>query len=104
MKTNCWEYMKCGQESPVGGTSGLSTCPTLRERSLDKIHGGCNAGRACWVITGTMCGGKIQGVFAEKYGKCVMCDFYKSVRSEEKDFRLPSNLIDIALESKSRVY
>ncbi len=103
VKTNCWEYMKCGQESAIDGSSGLSICPTLRERHLDGIHGGSNAGRACWVIAGTMCGGKTQGVFAEKFGRCVMCDFYKMVRSEEEDFRLPRQLIDIALSKVDMV-
>ncbi|MCK4911519.1 MAG: hypothetical protein KAR83_07740 [Thermodesulfovibrionales bacterium] len=100
MKKNCWEYMKCGQESALDGSTGLSICPALREESLDGIHGGRNAGRACWVIAGTMCGGKPQGVFAEKFGRCVMCDFYKKVRSEEADFRLPGQLIDIVLTKR----
>ncbi len=99
MKKNCWEFMKCGQECAVDGSSGLSICPALRESALDGMHGGKNAGRACWVVAGTMCGGKTQGVFAEKFGRCVMCDFYKLVRSEEADFRMPSQLIDIVLTS-----
>ncbi len=86
----------------MDGSSGLSICPTLREESLDGIHGGRNAGRACWVVAGTMCGGTKQGLFASKLGKCVMCDFYKMVRSEEADFRLPSQLIDIVLSKRGR--
>jgi hypothetical protein len=42
------------------------------------------AGRSCWVLAGTLCGGRIQGTFAQKYENCTVCDFYKSVKDEEK--------------------
>jgi len=29
-----------------------------------------------------MCGGKVQGVFAQKYATCQECDFYKKVQEE----------------------
>lgn len=32
----------------------------------------------CWQIAGTYCGGKVQGVFAEKYENCKLCDVYKA--------------------------
>lgn len=97
-KKNCWEVMGCGNEP--GGANGKNgnACPASRERGLDRVHGGEYAGRACWVVSNTMCGGNKQGVCAEKMGRCVMCDFYKMVRSEEKDdFRLPRDLIDLML-------
>lgn len=100
MKENCWEYMKCGHEPNEGSLLKFKSCPIFREKSLNGIHGGVNAGRACWVVAGTKCGGDTQGLFASKLGKCVMCDFYKMVRSEEVDFRMPSQLIDIVLTGR----
>ena len=101
MKTNCWEYMKCGHEPKERSPLKFKGCPIFGEKSLNGIHGGKNAGRACWVIAGTKCGGDTQGLFASKLGKCVMCDFYKKVRSEEEDFHIPSQLIDIVITSHS---
>ncbi|GAB4347452.1 MAG: hypothetical protein Kow0089_24920 [Desulfobulbaceae bacterium] len=30
----------------------------------------------CWLIAGTMCGGRASGSFVEKYGSCMECDVY----------------------------
>ncbi|HEY6010114.1 MAG TPA: hypothetical protein VIX18_01485, partial [Nitrospirota bacterium] len=38
----------------------------------------------CWVVAGSLCGGKIQGTFAEKLSNCLRCDFYNLVKSEEE--------------------
>lgn len=98
MKRNCWEVMKCGRESQQSDSDFSSACPVLKEDSLNGVHGGRGAGRACWVVKGTLCGGTVQGMFAEKLGRCVMCDFYKMVRSEEKDeFKIPGQIIDIVI-------
>ena len=40
-------------------------CPAFRNES----------GR-CWLIAGTMCGGKPHGRFIKKYGLCTKCDFF----------------------------
>ena len=81
-KRNCWQYMRCGRE--VGGTQAdkLGVCPAATEGKLDGVHGGVNAGRSCWVVAGTVCGGRIQGAFAQK-GTCTTCPFYRTVISEE---------------------
>ncbi len=101
MKTNCWEFMKCGHEPKESSPLKFKSCPIFMEKTLNGVHGGKNAGRACWVIAGTKCGGITQGLFASKLGKCVMCDFYKKVRSEEEDFYIPSQLIDIVITGYS---
>jgi hypothetical protein len=45
-------------------------------------------------VSGTLCGGRIQGTFAKKYGNCEKCDFYKQVRSEEGlSFKLSPELL-----------
>lgn len=94
--------MKCGRDCGAGPVVNGKSCPIFSETRLNGIHGGKNAGRACWVVAGTKCNGDTQGQFASKLGKCVMCDFYKLVRSEEKEnFRLPSQLIDVILSIRS---
>jgi hypothetical protein len=64
---NCWEFKKCGRE--LGGVKAkeLGVCPAYP-----------NHGRHCARLTGTLCGGKVQGTFAMKVGNCIQCDFYKS--------------------------
>jgi hypothetical protein len=92
-KLNCWEYKKCGRE-PGGARADLGVCPSATERKLHGTHAGTNAGRACWVVAGTMCGGKAQGTFAKKYENCEKCDFYKKVVEEEgKQFQLSMFLL-----------
>lgn len=80
---NCWEFKKCGREYGGENADSLGVCPAHTEKKLDGIHGGRNAGRSCWVIAGTFCGGKVQGTFAEKEKSCLSCDFYKLVRRDE---------------------
>lgn len=80
---NCWEYMRCGRE-PEGlkaKTSGV--CPAAEDNSFDGINSGKRAGRICWAVAGTLCGGKVQGSFAEKRFSCLQCEFYRKVQTEE---------------------
>ncbi len=81
-KLNCWEFKGCGRE-PGGARNDLGVCPASVDTRLHGTHGGKMAGRACWVLAGTLCGGKEQGTFAMKYHNCEKCDFYKAVRAEE---------------------
>jgi hypothetical protein len=82
-KLNCWEFKKCGREPGGDSVNDLGVCPAASETRLNGIHNGKNAGRACWVIAGTMCRGKIFGTFAEQYENCIACNFFKKVRKEE---------------------
>ena len=83
-KQNCWEHKKCGRQ--VGGhkTAELGVCPASMEQALNGAHGGSNAGRACWVVAGSLCGGKIQGTYARKLLNCWRCDFMNRVKQEEE--------------------
>ncbi len=80
-KLNCWEFKKCGRDA--GENTKGTACPVFSEIRLNGVHGGIRAGRACWVVAGTQCGGKEQGTFAVKYHDCEKCDFYSRVRREE---------------------
>ncbi len=82
-KTNCWDFKKCGRESGGRLTGELGICPASTFGALDGIHGGKNAGRACWVIAGTFCGGAVQGTEAQKQHNCWKCDFFQQVKTEE---------------------
>jgi hypothetical protein len=82
-KLNCWEFKGCERQPGGKKASELGVCPAATDKVLDGLHGGKNAGRACWLVAGTMCGGKVQGTFAQKYGNCEKCDFFKSVRGEK---------------------
>jgi len=79
---NCWELKKCGREKGGNKADSLGVCPAAVESRLDGVHGGKNAGRACWVVAGTLCGGEVQGTFAKKFSNCEKCEFYISVQSE----------------------
>lgn len=82
-KPNCWEFKKCGREPGGAKAKELGVCPAAVDTKHDGLHGGKNAGRACWFIAGTLCAGEVQGTFAKKYRDCAVCDFYNKVKDEE---------------------
>ena len=102
MKLNCWEVKKCGRE-PGGINHHLGGCPVVNERVLDGVHGGKNAGRACWVVAGTLCNGEVQGTFARKYSGCEKCDFYDKVWQEERGTYVYSSVLVSKLRSTAEV-
>ena len=83
LKKNCWDFKKCGREAQGPNSAELGVCPAYVENRLDGVHGGMNAGRSCWVVAGTMCGGNVQGTYALKEKNCLRCDFYNLVYEEE---------------------
>lgn len=95
-KLNCWEVKKCGRQPGGHNERELGRCPATMEIRLDGAHDGVNAGRTCWVVAGTMCGGKVQGTFAQKFKNCEVCEFYKQVKAEEQS----SFALSITLLSK----
>ncbi len=56
----CWEVKDCGYVD----------CPSYKSENL-----------RCWQVSGTHCGGEVQGVFAQKFGKCEKCEVYRIARS-----------------------
>ena len=82
-KMNCWEFKKCGREPGGSNVAELGVCNAATEPRLTGTNGGHYAGRACWAVSGTLCGGKLQGTFAAKLGNCMQCKFYESVATEE---------------------
>ena len=64
---NCWEFKNCGREAGGAKTAEFGVCPAYPDH-----------GRECASLAGTLCGGKVQGSFAQKLNNCVKCEFYKS--------------------------
>ena len=83
MKQNCWEVMKCGREPRGAKESEFGPCPVATYTALNGVHGGKNAGRACWVVAGSLCGGKVQGNEEQKRQACWNCAFLQQVKQEE---------------------
>lgn len=86
-KVNCWEFKKCGREPGGSKVLEFGVCPASISKEHDKCNNGKNAGRFCWIVAGTFCGGNVQGTYASKALNCCVCKFYKQVKQEEgKDF------------------
>ncbi len=83
-KKNCWEFMNCGRQPGGEKAHEQGVCPAAIDDEYDGTNQGEKAGRACWAIAGTLCGGKAQGTFAAKIETCLNCDFYKKVKDEEE--------------------
>lgn len=82
-KQNCWEFKKCGREPGGSKVVELGVCPATVDTFCDRLNDGKNAGRICWAVTGTFCGGQVQGTFAQKQISCLACDFFVKVKEEE---------------------
>ncbi|MBZ5724564.1 MAG: hypothetical protein LAP87_06160 [Acidobacteriia bacterium] len=83
MSVNCWEFKKCGRQPGGSRVADLGTCPAAIDAHAAGFNGGEFGGRICWALAGTLCGGKVQGTFAEKLTNCVNCDFYRLVQAEQ---------------------
>ena len=83
MKLNCWEFKKCGREPGGIRASDLGVCPASMDRKANGMNDGHNGGRICWALAGTLCGGTVQGTYAQKLSNCMACDFYGVVRAEQ---------------------
>jgi hypothetical protein len=80
---NCWEYKKCGRYPGGLKVAEMGVCPAAVDAEGDGLNRGRKGGRICWAVTGTFCGGQVQGTFAKKQLSCMNCEFYKQVKQEE---------------------
>ena len=83
MSMNCWDFKQCGRQPGGSRVSDLGVCPASTDVKADGLNGGRNGGRICWALTGTLCGGKVQGTFAHKLANCMDCEFYRLVQTEQ---------------------
>ena len=81
---NCWEIKKCGREQGGARADELGVCPAYPNR-----------GHSCWSVTGTLCGGEVQGTFAQKEMDCLQCETYKryNIRSGTEKLQLVSECV-----------
>ncbi len=77
--------MHCGREPGGKNARKQGVCPAAADMTFNNFNRGVNAGRLCWLVAGTFCGGKAQGTFAEKHLSCKQCEFYQKVHAEEGD-------------------
>lgn len=77
--------MACGREPGGSRVDESGPCPAATETRLDGVNGGRNAGRICWVVAGTYCGGMAAGSCTRKYRVCMNCPFFARVEAEEGD-------------------
>jgi hypothetical protein len=82
-KQNCWEFKNCGREKDGPNSDQLGVCPVCQKNKGNKTNKGKQGGRVCWAVVGSLCGGTVQGSFAEKLMNCIDCEFFKSVKLEE---------------------
>jgi hypothetical protein len=84
-KYNCWELLQCGREEGGRKVAELGICAATQAGKGDGINDGIHRGRICWAVAGTICGEKVQGVFAQKRETCRMCPVYLLVKEEESE-------------------
>ncbi len=80
---NCWVVKKCERQPGGSKASELGVCPAAESSQYDGMNNGKFAGRYCWKLAGTLCGGQVQGSFASKMLNCADCNFFQQVKQEE---------------------
>lgn len=82
-KLNCWEFNRCGREPGGALACSHGICPAAIEEPAHGINGGENAGRICWAVSGTFCGGRERSAHVGQRPSCMGCDFFERVLNEE---------------------
>lgn len=77
---NCWENKNCSKKG----------CPAY-----------LNSSGRCWLVAGTMCGGKVQGEFALKYKNCTECDVYQESVFQDPSAEIYEHLITLVHNLKT---
>jgi hypothetical protein len=72
LDSRCWQLQNCAE----------NTCPAYKNE----------CGR-CWLIAGTMCGGEVQGKFADKFKSCTECAVYRHAIGADPVKRLREHVI-----------
>ena len=102
-KLNCWEFKKCGREPGGAKIAELGVCSASANDEIHGVNAGIKGGRACWVIAGTLCGGKVQGTFALKFENCMKCEFYASVKKEEgSNYKSSKDILEAIQKNKNK--
>ncbi|UCG78893.1 MAG: hypothetical protein JSV21_03430 [Nitrospirota bacterium] len=101
-RLNCWEFHECCKEIGCIDNESKQICPATTEERLNGVHGGVNAGRACWVVVGTLCFSERQDNYKHKSKICSTCAFYEMVKNEEGNSRfIPAIFLQELLEQNA---
>jgi len=92
-KINCWEFHGCDVEPISDYVIDFRVCAATWTEEMHGVHGGKNAGRACWAVVGSMCGLHNSDRTCMHAATCEECDFYKLVREEEGDAFIPVEVL-----------
>ncbi len=60
-KLNCWNWKNCGRYPSGPKIKELRVCRVAEYDESDDFLGGREAGRGRMYVSGTLCGGKVQG-------------------------------------------
>jgi hypothetical protein len=85
---NCWNWKNCGRYPGGPKANEMGVCPATTATQADGFLNGRAAGRGCAYVTGTFCGGTVQGSAKDKTHNCKQCDYYKALK---KEFRTALN-------------
>jgi hypothetical protein len=85
-RKNCWEIKGCGRQPGGDKVEELGVCSAALPGAFDSVNKGECAGRFCWAVAGTLCGGKAQGTYAKKLANCLACPFLLQVQVDEGRF------------------
>ncbi|MBF0536825.1 MAG: hypothetical protein HQL03_01075 [Nitrospirae bacterium] len=113
-KQNCWEYKLCGRQPGGKNTNKYGICPVTTAEVFDGLHGGTNAGRACWAVAEPFaCMAMAEhlvdpdnkGGIVAKIKGCTTCDFHQLVINQEKEYQSAIQYLKRAKgEEKARVF
>jgi len=77
----CWKVKDCDS----------TTCPAYGQEHI-----------RCWLISGTFCGGEIQGRFAQKLGNCTECEVYRQAVSQDPILEIGENFNSLMLAVREK--
>ncbi|MBF0317338.1 MAG: hypothetical protein HQL04_04115 [Nitrospirae bacterium] len=86
-KQNCWEYKLCGRQPGGKNADRFGVCPVTKAEAFDGLHGGTNAGRACWAVAVPLADADNKGGLAAKIKNCTTCSFHQLVINQETEYQ-----------------
>lgn len=99
---NCWQYMSCRREPGGAHTGRFGVCPASTDNRLDGVHGGKNAGRACWVVKGSFTKEAEETALVRGNKDCRTCDFYNAIHFEEGRYTWPTLFLQKLLAGEKK--
>ena len=73
----------CGKEPGGVNADKQGVCPIAVDRSANRVNGGVNGGRICWMIAETYCKNGVKCSTSHNGSSCSSCEFRQKVMKEE---------------------